>query len=163
MQRLFQCLIATSLVLGVSACEGEASKPAETAKKDDGKKADAKKDEAKADEAKADDAKADDAKADEPKADEPAKVDDADAAADADAKADDAKAGDTAEGDDELDGYDPRVAKAARLAEQISSEPQKADDLLAALDLDRDGLDDLMYEIASDPDLTAQYRMARGI
>ena len=79
-----------------------------------------------------------------------------------DAKADDAKADAPAE-DGDLDGYDPRVAKAARLASQISADPQKADEMLAALDLDRDGLDDLMYEIASDPDLTAQYRMARGI
>jgi hypothetical protein len=161
MQRLFQCLIASTLVLGVSACEGEADKPAKTAKKDDAKgdakkddakKADAKKDDAKAD-AKKDDAKADDAKADDAKADD-AKADDA--------KADDAKADAPAE-DGDLDGYDPRVAKAARLASQISADPQKADEMLAALDLDRDGLDDLMYEIASDPDLTAQYRMARGI
>lgn len=156
MQRLFQSLLATSLLLGVSACEGEASKPAETAKNDDGKTADAKKTNAKKT-----DAKTAEPKGEEPdNAEEPDEIASADAAADADTKADDPKA---AEGDDTLDGYDPRVAKAARLAEQISSEPQKADDLLAALDLDRDGLDDLMYEIASDPALTAQYRMARGI
>ena len=76
MQRLFQCLIASTLVLGVSACEGEADKPAKTAKKDDAK-GDAKKDDAKKADAEKDDAKADDAKADDAKADDDAATDDA--------------------------------------------------------------------------------------
>ncbi len=157
MQRLLGTLLAAGLSL-TTGCESEPAKPDKTAKadaKDDGAKA--KGDDAKADDAKADDAKADDAKADDAaNAEGDAKADDA-ADAEGDAKADDA-----AEGDD-LDGYDPRVTQAARVAADISEDPQKADDVLAAADLDRDKLDALMYEIANDPDLTAQYRMARGI
>jgi hypothetical protein len=63
----------------------------------------------------------------------------------------------------DLEGYDPRVAQAAKIANDITATPDKADELLAAANLDRDKLDALMYEIANDPALTAQYRMARGI
>ncbi|MCR9160237.1 MAG: hypothetical protein ACE37F_27450 [Nannocystaceae bacterium] len=158
MQRLFATLLASSLLLGASACEGEAPKPEQAAKKDD----------AKADAAKSEDAKADAPKDDAPKDDAPkddAPKDDAPGGEAPPADADDAKVDDAkGEGEaDDLEGYDPRVAKAARVAEKISADPQKADDVLATLDLDRDALDELMYEIASDPGLTAQYRMARGI
>ena len=68
-----------------------------------------------------------------------------------------------AEPEDEFAGYDPRVVKAAQVAREIATAPETADDVLAKQDLDRDKLDALMYEIASDPDLTEQYRIARGL
>ncbi len=107
------------------------------------------------------DAKPDPSAAAEPDAQPDAQPEDpADDVGDASAAAaDDADDAD----DDDFAGYDPRVAKAAQLAAKITADPQRADDLLAAADLDRDELDALMYEIANDPDLTTQYRMARGI
>jgi hypothetical protein len=65
--------------------------------------------------------------------------------------------------EDELASYDPRVAQAAKVAREISNDPQSADEVLEAEDLDREKLDALMYEIANDPDLTEQYRVARGL
>jgi hypothetical protein len=65
--------------------------------------------------------------------------------------------------EDEFTGYDPRVAQAARVAREIADDPQAADDVLSKQNLDREKLDALMYEIASDPDLTEQYRIARGL
>jgi hypothetical protein len=64
---------------------------------------------------------------------------------------------------DDLEGYDPRVAQAAKVAREIATDPKAADDVLSKENLDREKLDALMYEIASDPDLTEQYRIARGL
>lgn len=68
-----------------------------------------------------------------------------------------------AEAPDEEEGYDPRVVQAAEVARELANAPEKADDVLAQKNLDREKLDALMYEIASDPDLTEQYRIARGL
>ncbi len=57
---------------------------------------------------------------------------------------------------------DPRVAKAAEIAKAIDKDPAKADEVLAAKGLDRDGLEALMYEIAKDPKLAASYEQARA-
>jgi hypothetical protein len=65
--------------------------------------------------------------------------------------------------EDEFTGYDPRVVQAARVARDIAADPKAADDVLAKQSLDREKLDALMYEIAGDPDLTEQYRFARGL
>ena len=68
-----------------------------------------------------------------------------------------------AEAGDEFDGFDPRVVKAASVARDIEANPAKTDDVLQERGLDRDSLDTLMFEIAKDPDLTGQYRIARGL
>ena len=157
MQRLLTSMFVVGLSLGVAGCDDASKAPAKTAKKDD-KAADAKKDDKAADAKKGDtaaDAKKDDKAADAKADDEPSD--------DTAAPADDAAPEADAAPDEALEGYDPRVAKAAHVATKISEKPDDADALLAAADLDRDKLDDLMYEIANDPDLTAQYRMARGI
>jgi len=64
---------------------------------------------------------------------------------------------------DEYSAYDPRVARAARVAVDIEADPAKADAILAAMDLDREKLDSLMFEIAGNPELSKQYRIARGV
>lgn len=153
MQRLLTSMFVVGLCTGITGCDDGPAKPAKTAKKDD--KAAAKSDDKTA-EPKKDDAEAADPKKDD--APDPKKDD-----APAEDPAADARAADDAVPDEALEGYDPRVAKAAHVATKISEEPDNADALLAAANLDRDKLDDLMYEIANDPDLTAQYRMARGI
>jgi hypothetical protein len=106
------------------------------------------------------------AKADKPapaKKDEPAKADDKAKGGggndEVEAEPDEVEA----PGGDDLEGYDPRVAQAAKVAREIASDPKAADDVLAKENLDREKLDALMYEIASDPDLTEQYRIARGL
>lgn len=128
-------------------------------------KADKKAGDKKAGDKKAD-AKADDKKADA-KADDKAEPEPNDTAAPDDPAGDtpDEPAPDLAgiEADEEFDGFDPLVAKAATLAKSIEAKPDDTDVLLAAASLDREGLDALMYKIATDPDLTAQYRIARGI
>lgn len=156
MQRLLTSMFVVGLCAGITGCDDGPAKPAKTAKKDD-KAAEAKSAD-KAIDAKKDDPAADPKKDDtpEPKKDDTAAEDPVDPAADP-------ATGDDAVPDEALEGYDPRVAKAAHVATKISEAPDNADALLAAANLDRDKLDDLMYEIANDPDLTAQYRMARGI
>lgn len=67
------------------------------------------------------------------------------------------------EPEDEFSAYDPRVAQAARVAVEIEADPTKVETVLASADLDREKLDTLMYEIASNPELTKQYRIARGM
>ena len=151
MKRRLHTLFAAGLALGIPACESETPAPAKTAKSDT--KAEAKSETKPEAQAPPKDPGSD-AEGDE----EPEDVANADADADPPAEDDTPQ-----DGGDDLQGYDPRVAKAARIASQISKEPLKADELLAAADLDRDKLDALMYEIANDPDLTAQYRVARGI
>jgi hypothetical protein len=65
--------------------------------------------------------------------------------------------------DDEYAGFDDRVAKAAKVARKIEEDPSAAETVLAENDMDREALDSLMFEIARDPDLTGQYRIARGM
>ncbi len=154
-QRHLLATLAASALLTLAACDdGAKPEPAKTAKAD--AQADAKADPKAEANADADPDADPDAEPDAPPEES---KDDVDDTAEADS-APDAAPDEDAEG---LDGYDPRVAKAAQVATKISEDPQKADDVLAAADLDRDKLDALMYEIANDPDLTTQYRMARGI
>jgi hypothetical protein len=77
---------------------------------------------------------------------------------------------DSSEADDEqseeaqlLAALDPKVLRATEIAENIERDPENSDDVLARSDLDRDGLDALMYEIAINPELASQYRIARGL
>lgn len=66
------------------------------------------------------------------------------------------------EAEPEAPPLDPRVAKAAKLADEIEAAPQKADEILDENGLDRDKLDELMYEIAADEKLAAEYKLARA-
>jgi hypothetical protein len=59
------------------------------------------------------------------------------------------------------DGMDPKVAKAVSIAREIEADPSKAEDVLGKYELDREGLDALMYEIARSPDLAKAYAAAR--
>lgn len=54
-----------------------------------------------------------------------------------------------------------KVQKAASVAKEISADPEHADDILARHGLDRDKLGDMMFEIASDPQLSTAYEAAR--
>jgi hypothetical protein len=54
-----------------------------------------------------------------------------------------------------------KVQTAATVAREISSDPEKADEILARHNLDRAKLDALMYEIGLDPQLTEAYMAAR--
>ena len=59
---------------------------------------------------------------------------------------------------------DPNAEKiklAATVAREISGAPEQADEILGKHGLDRDKLDSLMFEIASDPELTQRYMNAR--
>jgi hypothetical protein len=58
---------------------------------------------------------------------------------------------------------DPKVRRATEIAESIERDPAASDQVLAQADLDREGLDALMYEIAINPELASQYRIARGL
>ncbi len=53
------------------------------------------------------------------------------------------------------------VAKAAKLASAIESNPEAADQILEDHEMNREDLDTLMYEIAADPELSAAYQAAR--
>lgn len=67
------------------------------------------------------------------------------------------------EPEDEFSAYDPRVAQAARVALEIQADPTKVETVLASAEIDREALDALMYEIAGNPELSKQYRIARGM
>ena len=54
-----------------------------------------------------------------------------------------------------------QVAKAAKLADAIEADPESADQILADLEMNREDLDSLMFEIAADPLLSAAYQQAR--
>lgn len=58
-------------------------------------------------------------------------------------------------------GLDPKVAKAVNIAREIEADPSKAEEVLAKHELDREGLDALMYEIARSPELAKSYAAAR--
>lgn len=62
---------------------------------------------------------------------------------------------------DDLTGLDPKVQKAVSIARAIEAKPDSAEDVLASHELDREGLDALMYEIARNPELSRAYRDAR--
>jgi len=73
----------------------------------------------------------------------------------------DADAGKPADSGPPADAPDGRVALAATVAREISSAPERADEILGKHGLDRDKLDALMFEIAGDPELTRAYMAAR--
>ena len=60
------------------------------------------------------------------------------------------------------DPADNKIQLAALVAKEISGAPDKADEILNTLNLDRDKLDALMFEIAADPALTKRYMDARS-
>lgn len=62
----------------------------------------------------------------------------------------------------DLSVFDPRVAKATSLARAIEARPLEADEALDEAGSSREELERLMYEIAIDPDLSEQYRIARS-
>lgn len=55
---------------------------------------------------------------------------------------------------------DARVVKASSVAKEIEKDPENADEILKAHELDRESLEALLYEIAKDPQLSAAYRLA---
>jgi hypothetical protein len=57
---------------------------------------------------------------------------------------------------------DPKVEQAVAIASAIEAAPGDADTILAKHSIDRDGLDELMYDIAADPDLSESYLTARA-
>lgn len=57
---------------------------------------------------------------------------------------------------------DPKVAKAVEIADAIAKAPGDADAILEKNGLDREKLDAMMFEIAKDPNLAAQYQAARA-
>lgn len=59
------------------------------------------------------------------------------------------------------DSPEGKVLLAATVAREISGDPDKADEILGKHGLDRDKLDDLMFAIAADPELSKKYMDAR--
>ena len=83
----------------------------------------------------------------------------------ADAKVADTKVADTKPAEKTPPAADPADSKiqlAATVAREISSAPDKADEILGKHGLDREKLDALMFEIAGDPALTKRYMDARS-
>lgn len=78
-----------------------------------------------------------------------------------DAEADKAADADKKDAPPPADPNAEKVQLAATVAREISADPEKADEILASHKLDRDQLDALMFEIASNPDLTQAYMAAR--
>ncbi len=73
-----------------------------------------------------------------------------------------AEGGEPGEGADAAEeSLDPKVEKAVTIANQISAEPDKADTILADAGMDREGFEQLLYEIARDPELSKSYAVAR--
>lgn len=75
-----------------------------------------------------------------------------------------AEAGAAAEGGEEAveaDPLDPKVEKAVGLANEISAAPENADAILAGAGMDRESFEQLLYEIAKDPELSKSYAVAR--
>lgn len=107
--------------------------------------------------AKADGGKADAGKADAGEKQPEAAGETGDAAADGGAEG-------GAEADAAPDPATPegRVAIAAKVANAIAAEPERADAILEENDLDREKLDDMMFEIAADAELSKAYRDARA-
>ena len=61
----------------------------------------------------------------------------------------------------EAEPLDPKVEKAVTIANQISSSPEDADTILADAGMDREAFEQLLYEIAKDPELSKSYAVAR--
>ena len=61
-----------------------------------------------------------------------------------------------------VDALPAKVTKAVELARSLRANPDKAADTLAAAGMTKADLDALMYEIASDPKLSAAYTSALG-
>ena len=62
---------------------------------------------------------------------------------------------------EEAPPLDPKVEKAVTLANQISASPGEADTILSDAGLDREAFEQLLYEIAKDPELSQSYAVAR--
>lgn len=72
------------------------------------------------------------------------------------------KGGDADEGAEEAaDPLDPRVEKAVTVANAIAADPDSADEILEKNGLDREKFEELMYEIAKDPELSESYAVNR--
>jgi hypothetical protein len=56
---------------------------------------------------------------------------------------------------------DPKVEQAVTVANQIAADPGAADSILAEAGLDRSTFEDMLYEIARDPELSKSYAIAR--
>ena len=62
---------------------------------------------------------------------------------------------------EEAPSLDPKVEKAVTLANQISASPGEADTILSDAGLDREAFEQMLYEIAKDPELSQSYAVAR--
>jgi hypothetical protein len=61
----------------------------------------------------------------------------------------------------EVPALDPKVEQAVNIANKISATPESADTILEAEGMDREAFEQLLYEIARDPDLSKSYAVAR--
>jgi hypothetical protein len=61
----------------------------------------------------------------------------------------------------EAPSLDPKVEQAVTIANQIAADPSAADTILAEAGLDRGAFEELLYEIARDPELSKSYAIAR--
>ena len=72
-----------------------------------------------------------------------------------------AEVADTGDGTDGASAVDPGsmddVDRAVAIAKEIMRAPENADTILARYDLDRVGLDELVYKISADPALRRRY------
>ena len=59
------------------------------------------------------------------------------------------------------EALDPKVVKAAELANKIDADPDNADQILADAGMDREAFNALIYEVST-PTLAEQYRLARA-
>ncbi|NVB43076.1 hypothetical protein G6O69_34960 [Pseudenhygromyxa sp. WMMC2535] len=74
---------------------------------------------------------------------------------------DQAAAGEEVAAAEEAVALDPKVEKAVTVANKIAADPSSADDILAEAGMDREGFEELLYEIARDPELSKSYAVAR--
>jgi len=58
---------------------------------------------------------------------------------------------------EEVDEVDPKVAKAVAVAKEIEANLENTDEILAKHGLDRDSLEQMMYDIARDPAMASAY------
>lgn len=84
-------------------------------------------------------------------------------AASADQADEPADPADQAPQDDEVPELDETVITAAKVANNLEKSPTEVDKILGEANLDAEQFDEMMYEIASDPELTDQYRLARSM
>ncbi|MCB9743105.1 MAG: hypothetical protein H6741_32905 [Alphaproteobacteria bacterium] len=62
----------------------------------------------------------------------------------------------------EAPAVDPRVEKAASVGKAAAKNPDGVEDALKAQGMSIDDYEALMYDIAADPELSAQYKKAMG-